>query len=242
MIKVLDLLKDGIYLVRGDVVVNPESSEQEDTICVSLGNYTWIGKEALAYVDGGKFEGWYVTSFAERKHDNGDQPVPDWCKVGYHTTSDDSNHSSEAAGTLRWNVNWENGDWWRPNFDFLVEHYKEDSGSKTDDIKEVIYTKAMFDEGILPEKGMYYNDELITSVNFRQLLGTHPQVMVTFEESGLFCLSSLSFPEPKDLRETVIDNLIECWDNTCTDSGSIEKLMTKFYDTMLRTTEDFADE
>lgn len=77
----------------------------------------------------------------------------------------------------------------------------------------VTYTKEMFDEGILPEVGMVHNGELITEVYFRQLTdGTHPQVLVGFEDSGLFCLSCLSFE--KTFEQKVVDKIKLFWKNT----------------------------
>ena len=76
----------------------------------------------------------------------------------------------------------------------------EQGESISDELREptpmdIPYTKAMYDEGVLPEKGMIHANEIITEVKFRQMTGTHPQVLVTFVSGDVFDLTCLSFPE-----------------------------------------------
>tara|TARA_R110000787_G_scaffold44901_1_gene109790 strand:- start:11846 stop:12496 length:651 start_codon:yes stop_codon:yes gene_type:complete len=76
----------------------------------------------------------------------------------------------------------------------------EQGESVSDELREptpmdIPYTKEMYDDGVIPTKGMIHNNEIITEVKFRQMTGTHPQVLVTFVSGDVFDLTCLSFPE-----------------------------------------------
>ena len=95
-------------------------------------------------------------------------------------------------------------DFFEALFEEVVEqpdtNVSEQQESVSDELREttpmdITYTKEMYDEGVIPTKGMIHADEVITEVKFRQMTGTHPQVLVTFVSGDVFDLTCLSFPE-----------------------------------------------
>ena len=120
----------------------------------------------------------------------------------------------------------------------LIEDYAMQgiSNKKVEKLKGVTYTEEMFNEGVLPQKGMLHNGEKITDVSFILIEGTHPQVLVYFA-SGIVDLTCLSFPEPLTLKETVIAAMVDKHDNMNTDYLSTEQVMEKYYDVMLEVSE-----
>lgn len=180
----------------------------------------WLGSVWLEnYNSGGEFifENWYVVEFAERNNITGEQPVPDWVavKYNYSVLGVTQGIHEDLAGKLSWELDeWEYGEWWKPDLVALMEHYankasdeqnkeetetskviiSEDENYTEDSLTEAaVYTKDMFDKGILPEEGMLHNGEEIVNVRFRQTAEGHPQVLVDFKNTGSYCLSNLSF-------------------------------------------------
>jgi hypothetical protein len=103
----------------------------------------------------------------------------------------------------------------------------------------IIYTKSMFKEGVLPEKGWSHNGELIIKVWSKNIDDNLFQILVEFEDSGVFDLTCLSFSEPLTLKETVIAAMVECYNNINTDYLSTEQVMDKYYDVMLEVSEGY---
>lgn len=126
MINLKKLIDDGIYLADGDVLkcVSNKISDFKVGEEITLINYMWLGKKILenktilkqaAY--------WEVVSFAERKNETGECPVPDWCPILF---SESGNEWSELGGDVDFNketTNWYDNDYWKPNMEALVKHY-----------------------------------------------------------------------------------------------------------------------
>ena len=123
----------------------------------------------------------------------------------------------------------------------LIEDYamQEGSNKKVDKLKSITYTKEMFDKGVLPQKGMLHNGELIIDVWSKNIEYNLFQILVEFEISGVFDLTCLVFPEPLTLKETVIAAMVDKHDNMNTDYLSTEQVMEKYYDVMLEVSEGY---
>ena len=243
MIKVLDLLKDGIWLAEGDIVCDGSETTK-------VNNLHWEGKTALAFIDTGRFDGWYVKEFTKRKNTTGERPVPDWVKVDV-TDNFNSKADTDLASRIDFKYSLHPADcYWKPNMEFLVEHYNKDEESTVKEEptpERVIYTKEMFDKGVLPQKGMlcYTNirDQgmlIISKVSFKieELEGQiYAIVEITFDGGIQLDLDEVIFPEPLTLKETVIAAMVDKHDNMNTDYLSTEQVMEKYYDVMLEVSE-----
>ena len=219
MIKVIDLIKDGIWLVEDDILCKPDSYYTEDSIGVKVNNRTWIGEGATDYISTGRFDGWYVKSFAERKNETEERPVPTWCKVESNSLFKPIyEHFHLGVGMVWYKEDWHPEDTWKPDYDFLVKHYAEVSKQEVDTnvpeqeesvssapAESVMYSKDMLNNGTMPKKGMLVNFggdytpvEGISWSNGEESILTGIKIHTT---DGYGYLHELTFPEPKETLE-----------------------------------------
>ena len=245
MIKVTDLLQDGIYLAEGDIIAFPDAHHKEDREGISVTNPTWFGKEALNWVSTGRFEGWYVKEFSKRTSFVDKPTECEWLPVIYNEINGKP-EGSEGKSTIGYidesYFNFAIGDYWKPHMESLMEHYNEDKPLKEEtDMKKpssgTQYTEDMLGEGIVTTVGMAIpledGDSEVMAVRFCQELFT----LVLETKGGWVTMGELVFPKVKTLREVVIEEMISKRDSVI-GAQSDEYVMGKLYDTVLRVTKE----
>lgn len=244
MIKVTDLIADGIWLAAGDVVVALKDNSFTDADeKVSVYNENWLGEGIKDYLASNRSKGedmdlWYVVELAERKNETGEQPVPDWVAVEYnYSVLGTQGMHKDLAGELSWDLDkWEEGEWWKPDLKALTERYSkmehysnkdseeknkeeteeswvivsEDENTTKNSLTEAaVYTKELFDRGILPEEGMLVNfggdDTYIEEIRYD--LEKHGGLFFITAGGGIGYMSELVFPAPEKSLEDIAKEL-----------------------------------
>lgn len=184
MIKVTELINDGVWLSYGDKVRLLKSKDGFGTEVFTLTRSDWIGNrggEYLATTQGSEdLEGWYLVEFAERKNTDYVQPVPDWVAVEVKR-EEEPKSTLVSADEVCWLNKFNAINTWRPDLEYLTEHYKNkdrkeswqnmqiyinnitsDSKNKEDnDSIEVIAPKEDNNSGISTTEAPVYTKEML---------------------------------------------------------------------------------
>jgi hypothetical protein len=268
-VKVTDLLADGIMLEEGDMILHLDNLLPTPLVNSRWAGQEGLSlfREAVKV---GFFDGFYVTKFADRKNLCYKEPLPSWVPITYTHKSDTYKDlvGGVCWGKKTWSNS--SDTWKPDLTSLMVRYLSKPHTKSCEigyehlpDVhvntpmptvkppksstcveynlsEDPIYTKEMFDKGVLPEKGMLIKIQIlnemvyVVSVCFNS---NHTTVIHWKEiEEGNFTgvcgnikLWDLVFPE-KTFMEKVVDKITPFWEDNINlaDAGVIENTYKAF--------------